>query len=61
MLGLTVVAYVQAIAVRAGAAVSPATLAQPVVNHRALDVVSAEARKAAANSASSQSEGTHAE
>ncbi len=53
-------AHVQAIAVRAGAAVSPATLAQPVVNHRALDAVSAKARTAAADSASSQSEGMHA-
>lgn len=45
---------------RAGAAVSPASLAQPVVNHRALDAVSAKARKAAAASASSQSEGMRA-
>ncbi len=50
--------HAQAIAARAGAAVSPAALAQPVVNHRALDTVSAESRKAAADAASAQVEGT---
>ena len=55
--GFSFFVNVQAIAMRAGAAVSPAALAQPVVNHRALDAVSAEARKASADTASFQSEG----
>ena len=51
------VLHMQAIAARAGAAVSPAALAQPVVNHRALDTVSAESRRAAADAASAKIEG----
>jgi hypothetical protein len=51
------VLLMQAIAARAGAAVSPAALAQPVVNHRALETLSAESRKAAADAASAKIEG----
>lgn len=45
---------------RAGAAMQPAALAQSVVNHKALDAVSADAQKAAANTASAQAEGRKA-
>jgi hypothetical protein len=48
---------VQAIAQRVGVTVSPSVLASPVVNYKALDVVSADYRKAAADTMNRSTEG----